>query len=44
MSEPKYPEITMRLVGENGIAFHILGLCLSAMRRAATITTYSSPA
>ena len=34
MSNPKYPDITVRLVGENGNAFHILGLCLSAMRRA----------
>ena len=31
MSEPKYPEITVRLVGENGNAFYILGKCLSAM-------------
>ena len=34
MSSPKYPEITVRLVGENGNAFYILGKCLSAMRRA----------
>ena len=32
MSEPKYPEISVRLVGENGNAFYILGKCLSAMR------------
>lgn len=32
MSNPKYPEITVRLVGENGNAFYILGKCLSAMR------------
>ena len=34
MSSPKYPEISVRLVGENGNAFYILGKCLSAMRRA----------
>ena len=34
MSSPKYPEITVSLVGENGNAFYILGKCLSAMRRA----------
>ena len=32
MPEPKYPE--MRLAGENGNAFCILGKCLSAMRHA----------
>ena len=32
MFAPKYPEITVRLVGENGNAFYILGKCLSAMR------------
>jgi len=32
MSDPKYPDITVQLTGENGNAFHILGLCLSAMR------------
>ena len=32
MSDPKYPEITVRLVDENGNAFYILGKCLSAMR------------
>ena len=31
---PKYPEITVRLTGENGNAFNILGICLRAMRRA----------
>jgi hypothetical protein len=31
MSNPKYPEITVRLVGENGNAFYILGKCLLAM-------------
>ena len=34
MSEPKYPEITVRLASENGNAFYILGKCLSAMRYA----------
>ena len=34
MSSPKYPEITVNLVGENGNTFYILGKCLSAMRRA----------
>lgn len=32
MSNPKYPEITVSLVGENGNVFYILGKCLSAMR------------
>ena len=32
MFSPKYPEITVRLAGENGNAFYILGKCLSAMR------------
>ena len=32
MSEPKYSEITVHLVGENGNAFYILGKCLSSMR------------
>lgn len=31
---PKYPEITVKLTGENGNAFNILGICLRAMRRA----------
>lgn len=31
---PKYPEITVELVGQNGNAFNILGICLRAMRRA----------
>ena len=34
MSNPNYPELTVRLAGENGNAFYILGNCLSAMRRA----------
>lgn len=31
---PKYPEITVELVGQNGNAFNILGICLRAMRQA----------
>ena len=31
---PKYPDITVELVGQNGNAFNILGICLRAMRRA----------
>ncbi len=31
---PKYPEITVKLTGEDGNAFNILGICLRAMRRA----------
>ena len=31
---PKYPDITVRLIGENGNAFNILGICLRAMRQA----------
>ena len=31
---PKYPDITVELVGQNGNAFNILGICLQAMRRA----------
>ena len=34
MSNPKYPEITVYLVGENGNTFYTLGKCLSAMRHA----------
>lgn len=34
MPDPKYPDITVQLTGENGNAFYILGKCLSAMRRA----------
>ena len=29
---PKYPDITVELVGQNGNAFNILGICLRAMR------------
>ena len=31
---PKYPEITVRLTGEDGNVFNILGICLRAIRRA----------
>ena len=31
---PKYPEITVKLIGENSNAFNILGICIKAMRRA----------
>lgn len=30
---PKYPEITVRLTGENGNAFNILSICLKAMHQ-----------
>jgi hypothetical protein len=32
--EPKYPHITVKLVGEDGNAFAILGRCQRAMRQA----------
>lgn len=31
---PKHPEITVKLTGEDGNAFNILGICLRAMRQA----------
>ena len=31
---PKYPDITIQLIGQNGNAFNILGICLRAMRQA----------
>lgn len=31
---PKYPEITVQLVGKDGNAFNILGICRRAMKRA----------
>lgn len=34
MSDVKYPEITVQLVGQDGNAFNLLGLCLQAMRQA----------
>ncbi len=33
MSEPKYPDIHVQLVGQNGNAFVILGLCRGAARK-----------
>lgn len=33
MIDIKHPEITVQLVGKNGNAFYILGLCKSAMER-----------
>lgn len=33
MTDIKHPEITVQLVGKNGNAFYILGLCKSAMER-----------
>ena len=30
---PKYPDITVELVGQNGNAFNILGICLRTMSR-----------
>jgi hypothetical protein len=34
MSEPKYPDITVRLVGEDGNAFAIMGRVSAALRDA----------
>jgi len=34
MEEPKYPEITVRLIGEDGNAFLILGMVTKALKRA----------
>ena len=31
---PKYPDITVQLVGKDGNAFNILGICRRAMKRA----------
>lgn len=31
---PKYPDITVELIGQNDNAFNILGICLRAMREA----------
>ena len=33
MSDVKYPEITVRIVGVNGNAFNILGICTAEMRK-----------
>ena len=34
MTEIKYPNITVSLVGQNGNAFNILGICTRAMKQA----------
>ncbi len=34
MSDVKYPNITVKLIGEDGNAFSIIGKCLRTMRRA----------
>jgi hypothetical protein len=34
MSTPKFPNVTVRLVGENGNAFAILGRVMGAMKAA----------
>lgn len=34
MSETKYPDITVNIIGQNGNAFCILGICKRAMERA----------
>ena len=31
---PKYPDITVELVGKDGNAYNLLGICLRAMREA----------
>ena len=33
MSDVKYPDITVKIIGANGNAFCILGICTTAMRR-----------
>ena len=34
MSEIKYPDITVNIIGQNGNAFYIFGICKRAMERA----------
>jgi len=34
MEKPKYPNITVRLIGEDGNAFFILGMVTKALKRA----------
>lgn len=34
MSEPKYPDVTVQLDGEDGNAFMIIGRCLKAAKKA----------
>ena len=33
MSDIKYPDITVKIIGVNGNAFNILGICTTAMRK-----------
>lgn len=33
MTDLKYPEITVNILGVNGNAFNILGICTSEMRK-----------
>ena len=33
MSDVKYPDITVKIIGVNGNAFNILGICTTAMRK-----------
>lgn len=39
MTEIKYPNITISLVGQNGNAFNILGICTQAMKQANLLQT-----
>lgn len=34
MNETKYPNITVQIVGADGNAFNLLGICTRAMRKA----------
>lgn len=34
MTDIKYPEITVELIGKNGNIFNLIACCLDAMRRA----------
>ena len=34
MNEPKYPDVTVQLVGEDGNAYNLIGLTTRALRRA----------
>jgi len=34
MNKPRYPQVKVRLIGENGNAFSILGACNHALRKA----------
>ena len=33
MANIKYPEITINIIGKDGNAFNILGICVSAMKK-----------